>query len=133
MTKKALRRYWGWALFVFVFSATINNWLGPPALMLLSAIIIFYFLLSAPAWCGAINRDKKTFCRKNSYGLLRSCGLEQHKWQKVKLTFVGYYWAKLGKALRDEPLEGLKTITAAIGFVAAIVAMLTALVRYLSG
>jgi hypothetical protein len=43
-------------LFVTIV-AVVNNWFGPPALMLLSTAATFYFLFQVPNWCCTINRD----------------------------------------------------------------------------
>jgi hypothetical protein len=57
----------------------------------IATIYAAFFLLAAPVWCGAVNRDG-TSCRNNSAGLLIGCHLRQHRWQKLNSM------ARLGRA-----------------------------------
>ena len=61
-----------------------------------------YFLFQAPLWCGAITREG-ALCRNNSSGLLIGCHLREHKWQKLKMTFVPKAWRELNRGLWATP------------------------------
>ncbi len=123
-----IRRYWGFALLAVVIFAVVNNTLGPAPLILLSSLVTFYFLFQVPNWCSVINRNG-TLCRENSHGLLMGCHRRQHKWQKIKLAFIGHYWRKLGKEIKAEPLEGVKTATVILGLLGGLVTLAVALVK----
>jgi hypothetical protein len=125
---RALRRYWGWALLVLAIGAVVNNWFGPPAVMLLSGLCLFYFTFQAPMWCAVTNRDG-TRCRENANGFLMGCHRRQHKWQKFKLTFVSKYWRDFGSMLRRDPLEGIKAITTLLGFAGGLITLAVALAK----
>jgi hypothetical protein len=124
----ALKRYWGYGLLFVTIAAVVNNWFGPPALMLMSGAVSLYFLFQVPNWCGAVNRNG-TFCRDNASGLVIGCHRRQHKWQKIKLTFVSAYWRRFGAQLKSEPIEGMKTITALLGLAGGIITLSVALVK----
>ncbi|MDN3023526.1 hypothetical protein [Streptomyces sp. S.PB5] len=32
-----------------------------------------------------MNRDGRTYCRNNAYGVLMGCRNRQHRWQKIKM------------------------------------------------
>jgi hypothetical protein len=130
---KGLRRYWGWALLIIVLAATIYGSVGPPVLLAASGVILFYFLFNVPDWCCAINRNG-TLCRNNSHGILLGCSkVRQHKWQKIKLTFVGYYWRKVGAEIKAQPIEGLKTVTALLGLLGGIITLTVATTKIITG
>jgi hypothetical protein len=46
----ALKRYWGYGLLFVTIAAVVNNWFGPPALMLMSGAVSLYFLFQVPNW-----------------------------------------------------------------------------------
>lgn len=123
-----LRRYWGFAVLALAIGAVVNNWLGPPILIFFSTAATYYFLFQVPNWCGALNRNE-TFCRENSSGLMLGCYRRQHKWQKIKLAFMGAYWQRLASELRTQPLEGVKTVTALLGFAGGLITLLVGLVK----
>jgi hypothetical protein len=75
---RVLRLYWGWAVLAPVIGAVVNGWLGPPAVLFLSSLCLFYFLFQAPTWCMVKNRDG-TLCRHNAKGIFLGCHLRQHK------------------------------------------------------
>jgi len=125
---RALRRYWGYAVLVLVIAAIANNWLGPPALMILSGLCILYFMFQAPTWCAVTNRDG-THCRENANGLFLGCWRRQHKWQKLKLTFINDYWRNFGSLLKKEPMEGLKTITTLLGLLGGVITLTVAMIK----
>lgn len=66
------------------------------AIALVSLTGALHLLFREPLlWCGAVNRDG-TFCRNNARGVLMGCNqVRQHKWQKVKMTFVPMAWRQL--------------------------------------
>jgi uncharacterized protein YjeT (DUF2065 family) len=90
--------------------------------MLLSIAATFYFLLQAPAWCGAVTRGEQ-MCRNNASGLLLGCHLRQHKWQKLKLAFVPSGWRQLNRGLWSDPKTTLATIGAVLGIVSTVAAL----------
>ena len=98
------------------------------ALIALSTAATAYFLFQVPNWCGAVNRNG-TLCRDNSSGLLIGCYRRQHKWQKIKPTFVSQYWRRLGGELKSQPLEGVKTVTALLGLFGGLITLCVALVK----
>jgi hypothetical protein len=123
-----LKRYWGFGVLFVAVAAVINNWFGPPAVMLISAAATAYFLFQVPNWCGSVNRNG-TYCRDNASGLLMGCHRRQHKWQKLKMTFVSKHWRRFASQLRSEPIEGLKTITAILGLLGGIITLSVAVVK----
>lgn len=95
-TRRRIARYWGYLLFVVI----IVGWsdLPPLAVVIVSVAVLLYFLVQAPVWCGAQNRDG-TLCRNNSYGLLLGCRLNQHKWQRLQMLRPGPRWLQVNRAL----------------------------------
>jgi len=95
-----LRRYWGFLALAFALAGWLSLALGKVTtaivglLLLVSVGALGYFLFQAPLWCGAITREG-ALCRNNSSGLLIGCHLREHKWQKLKMTFVPKAWRQL--------------------------------------
>jgi hypothetical protein len=83
------RRTWRRIRAIVIWAAIpilIWTWTRPTDATLRAAISATYavfFLLAAPVWCAAENRDGRTYCRNNSTGLLVGCHLRQHRWQKI--------------------------------------------------
>jgi hypothetical protein len=65
--------------------------------------------------------------RNNSTGLLLGCYLREHKWQKLRMTFVPRKWRELNRGLWASPREGVNTVSglaSAVVAVAAVIALL---------
>jgi hypothetical protein len=102
-------RLWGWVLFAVLMTGWITQSIGPGALLVLSGVVTLYFLFGAPVWCGARTREN-TYCRNNASGLLKGCGLRQHRWQKLKMTFVPQKWRELNEGLWVDNRQSLHTL-----------------------
>ena len=102
ISMKGLARYWGYLAFVILVTAWWTRSVGPLALLVLSLLVTGFFLFQAPVWCCAVNRDG-TLCRNNSAGLLLGCSKRQHKWQKLRMTFVPHAWRQLNRGLWRRP------------------------------
>lgn len=120
---KGIARYWGYVLLAVLLTVWWTTKVGPVVLVVLSLIVTGYFLFQAPIWCGAVNRDQ-TLCRRNASGLLLGCSLRQHKWQKLKMTFVPPMWRKLNRGLWANPTTGLATIGAVVGIVSTFASLI---------
>ena len=117
---RGLRRYWGWALFAAMITTAWTWRLGPGVLIVGWVLVTTYFLFQAPVWCGAEGRQGP--CRNNSSGILLGCNkVRQHKWQKLKLTFVPRRWRELNKGLWVTPAKSLATAGAVVGIVSGVV------------
>lgn len=124
LTEKAFHRAWGYLLLGFVGFAWFGLTLDPSIMAALSGLAVVYMMFQAPMWCCAENRDG-TYCRKNSYGLLRGCSLRQHKWQKIKMAADNSSWSKLCRRV----FAGIGGQSAVIGTLAASVSALAAVVQ----
>ncbi|WP_341720026.1 hypothetical protein QQG74_10095 [Micromonospora sp. FIMYZ51] len=118
---KGLERYWGYLAFIILVTAWWTRSVGPVALLVLSILVTGFFLLQAPVWCCAVNRDG-TLCRNNSAGLLLGCSKRQHKWQKLRMTIVPHAWRQMNRGLWASPREGLTTLGAIAGLLSTIAA-----------
>lgn len=127
-----LGRYWG----VLALLAALVCWIGlvlgklttavVGVVLVLSVTALGYFLFQAPLWCGAVTREG-TLCRNNSSGLLIGCHLREHKWQKIKMTFVPKAWRELNRGLWATPRDGVTTLGgfgSAVSALAAVIAIL---------
>lgn len=114
-----IKRYWGLVALAVLVTAwwTLNA--GPAALLVLSGLVAVWALFQAPAWCGAVNRGGRTFCRDNSRGILLGCHRREHKWQKFKLLFVSRRWRVFSRGLWASPSAKLATISGVVGTVSA--------------
>jgi hypothetical protein len=127
-----LRRYWGFLALAAALGCWVGLVLGKVTtavfglVLILSVAAVVYFLFQAPLWCGAVTREG-TLCRNNSSGLLIGCHLREHKWQKLKMTFVPKAWRELNRGLWATPREGVNTLAglgSAVSALAAVVAIL---------
>jgi hypothetical protein len=80
-------RYWGFVALGAAIIGWVTGTLTLVLILILAAGAFGYFLLQAPVWCGAMTREGQ-MCRNNSTGLLLGCHLREHKWQKLRMTFV---------------------------------------------
>ncbi|MFE9956914.1 hypothetical protein [Micromonospora sp. NPDC005299] len=110
---KGIGKYWGYLAFILLIMGWWTRAMGPTALIVVSVLVALYFLFQAPVWCAAINRDG-TLCRNNSSGLLLGCSMRQHKFQKLKMTFVRHGWRRMNRGLWASPRECLTTIGAVV-------------------
>lgn len=94
---------------------------------IVSGAFLLIFLIAAPVWCAAENRDG-TACRNNATGLFSGCHLRQHRWQKVVALQHSDTARALVVRLRGNYQSGAAaagTVVASIsGAVAAISALL---------
>jgi hypothetical protein len=125
---KLLTRYWGLVTLVILIVAWWVGGVQPALLIGLSLITAFYFFFRAPAWCGAVTRDK-TLCRRNAKGVMMGCSYRQHRWQKLKMTFVPRGWVKMNRGLWMTPREGMTTLAGLASATSAIVAAITLAIR----
>jgi hypothetical protein len=125
MMGRFLRKFWGYIVLAVVIVGWAEHLLGATVLAVLSLLALVYFLVQAPLWCMAANRDG-TWCRNNSHGLLIGCNqVRQHKWQRMRDIFVTRKWQKIIKNLTASPATILGTVgslLSLISFVAALVA-----------
>ncbi|MEU7774951.1 hypothetical protein AB0C44_26855 [Micromonospora taraxaci] len=117
---KVLRRYWGLLALLALIAVWWSGNAGPELLYFLSAGVVIWSLLQAPAWCGAGTRKRGAFCRNNSYGLLLGCHIREHRWQKFKLLFWNRRWAEFSRGTWATPASRLATVTGLVGTVSAI-------------
>lgn len=117
---KILRRHWGLVLLLLLVAVWWTGNAGPELLYILSAGVVIWSLLQAPAWCGAATRKRGTFCRNNSYGLLLGCHIREHRWQKFKLLFYSHRWTEFSRGTWATPSARLATVSGVVGTVSAI-------------
>jgi hypothetical protein len=104
----------------------VTHTFGYAVIVIFSAGAFVYFLIQAPVWCGAITRQGQ-MGRNNSTGILMGCRYREHKWQKIKMTFVPKAWRQLNRGL----WAGQKEILATVGSLTSVVALLIGLVPLL--
>ena len=120
--KKGQKRYAGYVLLIALYLGWFKLGLNPGVLALLSGLTVFYGLFAAPLPCCAINRDG-TLCRRNAYGLLVGCSLQQHKWQKFAALVRRQSWAQFGSRIFRGVAGNAAALTVVAGF-ASVVATL---------
>lgn len=128
MNMPKLWRYWGYVLIVILAALWLNRVAGSSLLIFLSGVATLYFLFQAPVWCGATTRGDQ-LCRNNAYGALLGCHLRQHKWQKIKMTFVPSLWRRLNRGLWSSPTTGLATIGAVLSILSTLAAAGTKIIE----
>jgi hypothetical protein len=121
------RRTWRRIRAVIIWAAIpilIWIWTRPTDATLRAAISATYavfFLLAAPVWCAAQNRNG-TYRRNNSTGLLVGCHLRQHRRQKITaLTRVRSARELTGRPFHD-PQTGAAVIAAAAALISGAAA-----------
>lgn len=125
---KLLNRYGGYILAALLVFMWLSGAVGPVAIIIMSVVVSLYFLLAAPLWCGAINRDGSTLCRRNSRGLLLGCGYRQHKWQKIKLAFIPRGFRRFTNAMFGNAANATASITALLALASAFVGLIKELI-----
>jgi hypothetical protein len=119
-----LRKYWGYIALGLAILGWTQHALGFALILILSLLSLTYFLVSAPLWCMAENRDG-TWCRNNSRGLLVGCRqVRQHKYQRLRDFFVSRSWQKILKNLTASPATTLGTVGALASLVPLFGALL---------
>ncbi len=121
-----LLRYWGYLALVLALAGWFAHLFTAVIILVLSVAALLYVLLEAPVWCGAIIRGGK-MCRNNSSGILLGCHLRQHKWQKLKMTFIPHEWRVINHGLWAAPREVITTLS---GMAAVVSAMAAAVVAF---
>jgi hypothetical protein len=125
--KKFLVRYWGFLALALAITWLVEGWAKVIIALVLAVAALGYFLLQAPMWCGADNRDGQ-HCRNNSTGLLLGCRLRQHKWQKLKMIFVSRQWRETGRWV----MSSARGCVAALGALGALGSVVSAVVAVMT-
>jgi hypothetical protein len=95
--------------------------IGPAVFILVSAVSVLYFLLSAPLRCIALGRQGR--CRNNAQGLLRGCWIREHKWQGLKaLRGAGGEAQTASSVITQDRQQMSASLGVAVGVLSAIVA-----------
>jgi len=97
-----LGRYWGVVVAIMIATGAILG--GPSAAFYaaMTVLVIVWSLVSAPSWCGAVNRRRGgeiEYCRNNSSGLLLGCWIRQHKYQKFTQAWWSTSWRDRARGL----------------------------------
>jgi hypothetical protein len=125
---KGIGKYWGYLVLLLLITAWWTSAVGPLALVVLSVLVMVFFLFRAPVFCCAVNRDG-SLCRNNSRGLLLGCSYRQHKLQKLKMTVVPHQWRALNRGLWVSPKEGLATLVSVGGLVSTVTSLVMLAVK----
>lgn len=120
---KWLRRYWGYLALALAIVGLVTHTIGYAVISIFSIAAFAYFLVQAPVWCGAITRQGQ-LCRNNSTGVLLGCRYREHKWQKLKMTFVPKAWRQLNHGLWAGPKEVLATVGSLTSVVSLAIALI---------
>lgn len=120
---KGLWRYWGYLALALAIIGLVTHAFGYAIIGIFSLGALGYFLIQAPAWCGAMTR-RGQMCRNNPSGVLLGCHLREHKWQKIRMTFVPKAWRQLNRGLWAGPKE----ILATVGSLTSVVSLAIALI-----
>ncbi|MBJ3805744.1 hypothetical protein [Streptomyces flavofungini] len=120
---KAMRLYWGYIALAALIVAWSQQW-SLPTVVALSAAVSAYAGFQVPVWCGAVNRDGKTYCRNNAYGVLMGCRNRQHRWQKLKLIVLRSKAGDLSRAVFPTAKEKFNATLAVGGLLSAIAAVI---------
>ncbi|MER5951302.1 hypothetical protein ABT127_35235 [Streptomyces sp. NPDC001904] len=124
---KAMRLYWGYIAVGPLIVAWTQQW-ALPIIAALSVAVFAYASFWVPAWCGAVNRDGKTYCRDNAYGLLMGCKRRQHRWQKIKLIVLRSKVGNISRAVFPTAKDKFNGFIAVGGLLSAIAAVIVTVV-----
>ncbi|WP_150247807.1 hypothetical protein [Streptomyces albofaciens] len=119
---RGIRAYWGYVAAGVLVAAWGNGGSGL-LIIILSLAVSAFALFQVPTWCGAVNRDGKTYCRKNAAGILMGCELRQHRWQKMKLIVLRSKAGDLTQAVFPNAKEKFAGVIAVGGLVSAVAAV----------
>ncbi|QCX77464.1 hypothetical protein C9F11_19065 [Streptomyces sp. YIM 121038] len=120
---KAVGLYWGYIAAAALIVAWSQQW-SLPTVVALSVAVSAYAAFQVPVWCGAVNRDGKTYCRNNAYGVLMGCRNRQHRWQKLKMVVLRSKAGDFGRAVFPTAKEKFNAALAVGGLLSAIAAVI---------
>ncbi|MEU9158520.1 hypothetical protein AB0D59_50370 [Streptomyces sp. NPDC048417] len=120
---KAVRLYWGYIAVAALIVAWSQQW-SLPVVVALSVAVSVYASFQVPVWCGAVNRDGKTYCRNNAYGILMGCRNRQHRWQKLKMIVLRSKAGDFSRAVFPTAKEKFNAVLAVGGLLSAIAAVI---------
>src|SRR5258708_40012258 len=120
---RGLWRYWGYLALAPAILGLVTHDFGYAVILICSIGAFGYFLVQAPVWCGAIVRGGQ-LCRNNSTGLLLGCYIREHKFQKLKMTFIPKMWRELNRGLWASPKEWLASLGGIASFVSLVIAVI---------
>ncbi|MDT9701606.1 hypothetical protein [Streptomyces sp. P17] len=124
---KVVRLYWGYMVAAALVVAWSQQW-ALPVIVALSASVSAYIAFQVPASCGAVNRDGRTYCRNNAYGLLMGCTNRQHRWQKLKMIFLRSKLGSLSRSVFPTAKEKFNGALAVGGLLSAVAAVIVPVV-----
>ncbi|MDT0438027.1 MULTISPECIES: hypothetical protein [Streptomyces] len=90
----------------------------------MSIAVFAYASFQVPVWCGAVNRDGRTYCRNNAYGVLMGCRNRQHRWQKLKMIVLRSKVGDVSRAVFPTAKEKFNAFLAVAGLLSAIAAVI---------
>ncbi|SCD33894.1 hypothetical protein GA0115242_10345 [Streptomyces sp. SolWspMP-5a-2] len=96
----------------------------PATVAALSIAVFAYASFQVPVWCGAVNRDGRTYCRNNAYGVLMGCRNRQHRWQKLKMIVLRSKVGDVSRAVFPTAKEKFNAFLAVAGLLSAIAAVI---------
>ncbi|MEU9899030.1 hypothetical protein ACIBCS_11695 [Streptomyces phaeochromogenes] len=120
---KAVRLYWGYISVAALIVAWSQQW-ALPIIVGLSVAVSVYAAFQVPVWCGAVNRDGRTYCRNNAYGILMGCRNRQHRWQKLKMIVLRSKVGDVSRAVFPTAKEKFNAVLAVGGLLSAIAAVI---------
>lgn len=119
-----VRRYWGYVALGLACLGWTQHVFQLTVILILCLLSLAYFLVSAPLWCMAENRNG-TWCRNNSRGILIGCRqVRQHKYQRLRDFFVSRTWRKILRNLTASPATTLGSVGALVSLIPFIGALL---------
>ncbi|MGW1716555.1 hypothetical protein [Streptomyces sp. NPDC002156] len=124
---KAMRLYWGYVAVGALIFAWTQQW-ALPIIAALSIAVFAYASFQVPVWCGAVNRDGRTYCRNNAYGVLMGCRNRQHRWQKLKMIVLRSKVGDVSRAVFPTAKEKFNAFLAVGGLLSAIAAVVVPVV-----
>ncbi|MFI6640215.1 hypothetical protein [Streptomyces sp. NPDC050504] len=120
---RGIRTYWGFVALAALIVAWGNSD-SVPLIATLSLAVTAYALFQVPVWCGAVNRDGRTYCRKNASGILMGCSLRQHRWQKMKMIVLRSKVGDVSRAVFPTAKEKFAAFLAVGGLASAVAAVI---------
>lgn len=124
---KVVRLYWGYMVTAALIVGWSQQW-ALPVIAALSVAVAAYAGFQVPVWCGAVNRDKKTYCRDNAYGVLMGCSRRQHRWQKITLIVTRSKAGDFSRAVFPTAKEKFNAFLGLGGLLSAIAAVVATVV-----
>ncbi|MEN3582847.1 hypothetical protein AAH978_01580 [Streptomyces sp. ZYX-F-203] len=119
---KLVRLYWGYIVAAALVVAWSRQW-ALPGIVALSVGVSAYAAFQVPVWCGAVNRDGRTYCRNNAYGVLMGCSKRQHRWQKIRMIVLRSKVGNAGRAIFPTAKEKFNGVLAVGGLMSAVAAV----------